>query len=330
MQLKNFSFLVLFFCILANITLAEDYRIEVADYPKEIFIERGWIKYFNVIVINDGDANLNNVTISFDGEFPQWFEVQTNKTDILQINNNASFLVKLNVPSGVEAISYSFILIAKSKEVTNSKTFTVRAFKSKADMMLYQIQKLEIEIEDVQRNVTKVESSGKNVTSIVNILNEAKNYIETSKNYISKEEYTKATDLMINVENLIKEATYDLSIAPSNTPMFSSSGFSFDWSLITIPVIAVILIVFYFIFKGRKKEVITKTPLVKIKEIILEGKDLKNLEDELNKIENSRNLLEEEFKENLISKESYDELKAKYEKRMLELKAEIERNKKIV
>jgi hypothetical protein len=54
------------------------------------------------------------------------------------------------------------------------------------------------------------------------------------------------------------------------------------------------------------------------------------LENELKGIENSRNLLEEEFKENLISKESYDELKTKYEKRMAEISAEIERNRKIV
>ncbi|MEM5778721.1 MAG: hypothetical protein QXK49_03785, partial [Candidatus Aenigmatarchaeota archaeon] len=68
----------------------------------------------------------------------------------------------------------------------------------------------------------------------------------------------------------------------------------------------------------------------KIKEIVLEGREVKGLEEELKKIENSINLLEEEYKGNLISKESYDELKEKYERRKAEIKAEIERNKKVV
>lgn len=196
--------------------------------------------------------------------------------------------------------------------------------------MLYQIQKLEIDIEDIQRNATKIEISGKNVTGVKNILDEAKNDLETSKGYISKEEYIKATEFMINVENLIKEASYDLSIAPSKTTNTSSSeGFLFE--LFIISVIAIIAIILFYNFKVRKKkENVIKTPVVKIKEIVLEGKDVKTLENELEKIENSRNLLEEEFKENLISKESYDELREKYEKRIEELKAEIERNRTIV
>jgi DNA-binding protein YbaB len=309
--------------------IAEDYRMDIVDHPKEILIERGWVKYFNVVVTNSGNGNLNNVTIYFDGEFPQWFEVQTNKTDVLQINNNASFLVKLNVLSTAESGTYSFILYAKSKEITDSKTFSIRVFKSKSDMMLYQVQKLEIEIEDMQRNVTKAENLGKNVTGVINVLNEAKDYLETSKSYIDKEEYEKATNLMINVENLIKEAIFDLSIAPSKNVITSISEVSFEWVVIPFAIIIATVIIFYM-FKRRKREGFIKTPVVKIKEIVLEGKDVKNLENELKKIENSANLLEEEFKENLISKESYDELKAKYERRITELKSEIERNKKII
>jgi thymidylate synthase len=73
--------------------------------------------------------------------------------------------------------------------------------------------------------------------------------------------------------------------------------------------------------------------VIKIKEIIRENKDIKDtktFENELKEVENSRDLLNEEFRENLLSKESYDELKEKYEKKIEDLKAEIERNRKVV
>jgi len=324
-MLRKILYLVLLFCIFSRITLAA-YEIDAVEYPKEILIERGWMKYFNVVVTNNGDLNLNNVTISFDGEFPQWFDTQSS-VSTLQVNSNASFLVKLNVPANVEAKTYPFILNIKSKEVTNTKSFTVIVFKSEADAMLYQIQELETEIEDTQRDANRVENSGKNVTSATNDLNEAKNYLDISKDYINKEEYENATDLMINAENLIKKATYDLSIAPPKA-LVTPSGFPFEFT-IPIPIIAIIII-FIFSLRSRKKKATTiKQPVVKIKEIGLGGKDVENLENELNDIENSRNLVEEEFKENLISKESYDELKERYERRISELKAKIERNKSI-
>ena len=337
---KKILFLVLFFCILSSLSLA-DYRINAVDYPKEILVQRGWTLYLNITIMNAGDENLNNATISFEGEFPQWFEVQTNQTGILGADNNASFLVKLTVPSAADARTYSFVLSVKSKEASNADMFIVRVFDSKVDMMLYQIQKLEIEIEDVKRNATEVGKSGKNVSSVINVLNEANSSLESARSYASQGEDKKATDSMINAENLVKEASYDLSIAPPNI-LASSSSSSLDW--VALPVVAIIItavaVVFYFRtkkvkypvskkgeFEVSKKETVIEAPVEKIREIVLEGRDVQNLENEMKDVQNSLNLLEDEFKENLISQESYDELKAKYERRILELKGEIDRNK---
>ncbi|MEM5778120.1 MAG: hypothetical protein QXK49_00610, partial [Candidatus Aenigmatarchaeota archaeon] len=257
-MLKTIFFLILFFCIFANLVLAE-YKIEILELPKEIFVERGWLKYLNIIVNNNGTLDISNVTISFDGEFPNWFELQTNQIDLLEVNKNASFLVKLSVPSDAETKSYSFILFAKSKEITNSKTFSIRVFKSKADMMLYQIKVLELKIDEIQNNAKKAEESGKNVTAILNLLSEAKGYLESSKNYINNEEYERVTDLMINVENLIKEAEYDLTIAPLKITT-SNSGFPFE--MLLIPIFIILFIV--LIFLRKNKESVKKIPVVKI------------------------------------------------------------------
>lgn len=319
-----FVSLILIFLISIDIVLAE-YRIDVIEYPKELLIERGWTNYFNVVVKNIGDSILNNVTIYFDGEFSQWFEVTTNKTDVLQISANSSFMVKLSVPPDAEAKSYSFNLYSKSQEITSSKTFTLKVFESKTGMMLYQVQKLELEIDYIKLNATKVENSGKNVSSVMDTLDEAKDYVDASKNYINNEKFQEATELMINIENLIKKANYDLSIAPPKIPQLDTSGYSFQYDLfIIIPIVAVAALGFY-VLKLRSRASIK--PPSTIKSVLLEEKRPNLLETQLSEAENSKKLVEDEFKENLISKESYDELIEKYEKTISDLKQEIEKKK---
>ena len=319
-----FVSLILIFLISIDIVLAE-YRIDAVEYPKELLIERGWTNYFNVVVKNIGDSILNNVTIYFDDEFSQWFEVTTNKTDVLQISANSSFMVKLSVPPDAEAKSYSFNLYTKSQEITSSKTFTLKVFESKKGMMLYQVQKLELEIEYIKLNATKVENSGKNVSSVMDILDEAKDYVDASKNYINNEKFQEATELMINIENLIKKANYDLSIAPPKIPQLDTSGYSFSYDLfIIIPIVAVAALGFY-ILKLRSRASIK--PPSTIKSALLEVKKPNLLETQLSEAENSKKLVEDEFKENLISKESYDELIEKYEKIISDLKQEIEKKR---
>jgi Zn-dependent metalloprotease len=328
MKEKFFIIILLSFLILNGITFAENYKINIVDYPEEIIVESGWMSYFNVVVMNIGDLNLNNVSIYFAGEFPQWFESQIKEKDVLGPKSNVSFLVKMSVPFIQETKTYSFVLNAKSKETTESKNFIIRIFKTKTDMMLYQVQKLEDEIENIEINATDVERSGKDITKVAEVLSEARELLDSSKNYINAGDYEAANRIMKNVENLIIEANFDLSISPPKTTPTATKEFSFE----TIIIIAMIstpislIAIFYYVLRKRKEP---PKRIDKIKEVIAEGKGPRNLENEVKDIESSKNLLEEEFKENLISKESYEELRGKYERRIIELRAEAERSRKI-
>ena len=235
-------------------------------------------------------------------------------------------MVKLSVPPDADPKSFSFILYSKSKEILSSKTFTVKVFKSKTDSMLYQVQKLELEIEYVKLNATKVENSGKNVTGVYNTLDEAKNYLETSKTYVNSGKYLEVTDLIINVENLIKKAVYDLSIAPAK--LISTDGsYSFSYELLIAILLLSVFALSFYVVKTRRRSPVK--PASNIKNVVLEQKKPTGLETELSEAENSKKLVEDEFKENLISKESYDELVEKYEKTISDLKQEIEKKKSV-
>jgi hypothetical protein len=325
MKMKIFLILAFSFFILSKTALAADYKIDIVDYPTDIMIESGWMQYFNVVVKNSGDSSLTNVSIYFDGEFPEWFESQIKQKDMLEPDDNVSFLVKISIPYNLESEAYPFILNVKSKEARSSESLDVRIFKTKTDMMLYQIQKIEVEADAIEKNATKLENLGKDITTITNVLNEIKYSLNEAKSYVNINEFDKATRLIKSVEILIKEATFDLTVAPPKESEEPTTQFQPE-IIVYIAIPLVIIVIFYIIIRRRKKEPLMR-PVDKIKGIVLEKGSTQS--NELTEIENSKNLLEEEFKENLISKESYVELKEKYEKRILELKGEADRNKKV-
>jgi hypothetical protein len=51
-----------------------------------------------------------------------------------------------------------------------------------------------------------------------------------------------------------------------------------------------------------------------------EGKASKGTKDKIQSLKDAESLLEEEYSEGLISKESYEELKSKYEEKILDLR----------
>jgi hypothetical protein len=105
------------------------------------------------------------------------------------------------------------------------------------------------------------------------------------------------------------------------------------WISLSVLLILVILILDIIRLKQKLNKIEKQKSgdeVEKVNEIILKVKDLEKLENELKETEKLRKLIEEEFKDNLILKESYEELKGEYERRISELNAEIEKNKKIV
>jgi hypothetical protein len=86
--------------------------------------------------------------------------------------------------------------------------------------------------------------------------------------------------------------------------------------------IIVLLTALIYLVRKIKIENKVRLPNLRLKELIVENSRLKVLEQEIEKIKESQNIIEEESKESMISKESYDELKVKYQEKLLELESE--------
>jgi len=300
-------------------------KINITEYSEEILIERGWMKYLNIIVKNVGNEELHNVTISVEGIYPEWFEVQTNKTSLLSINETSTFILKLSISSVAETESYFFSLTVKSDEVSDKKNFTVSIFKSRTELMLYQIQILRDNINELEEETNDAERIGMGVTMVRDILKEAKYLLDASENQVNDNMYNQATETINEVRDLIKKVEYELSIV-SPIPPITVLGVPWEWILLLI-IIAFILI--FYLIRKKVKMAHIRVPGLKvglhIKKLILDGKKLKNLEEELENLKESENLIEEEYKEGLISKESYNELKSKYEEKILNIENELKK-----
>jgi len=322
MYFASIIFLVLF--INKAVATAE---MEITDYPKEILVERGWLKYSNIIISNKGDTELHNIKVSVAGEFPDWFDFQPNKTDSLMPYANSTIIMKISVPSDANTDTYSFYLSAESSEIASIKSFTMKVFSSQTDLMLYQIQTLETKIRDIEKNITEAQKIGKNVESAKATLAEAKTSLEDSKYYVNNNMQSKATETIIDIENSISKIEYDLS--RPQTSSVSGSSFPFEW-LVIIPIILVLSIIFYKVKGGKVPSQIQmpiKMPDLNVKNIILEGNEQKNFEADLEKLRQSKKLLDDEFKQNLISRETYEELNMRYERDIANIENEIRKTK---
>ncbi len=287
-------------------------RIEITNYSEEILVEKGWIKYTSFLIKNTGEKDLHNVYVSIEGEHPEWFKIETNKTEVLAPNETVEFFAKLSVPMSAEAGVYSFYVNAKSDEASDRKSFIVRVFSSRAELLLYQIQTLREKIDRLEEKMRKAEREGKDVSLIRDMIDEARGKLNSAEGYVYRKGYDKAIELIRDVEDLTKEIEYEISVAPPIKP--PPMLIPVEWLIILILLTILIMLLIYNFLKRKTPQKIL--PEVNLKEMIVEKDKKGKINKELEELREACSLIEEEFKEGLLSKESYEELKSKYEEKI--------------
>lgn len=294
--------------------------------PEEILIEKGWTNFISFSINNSGDVALKNVSASIDGTFSKWFELQSNKIDALEVNKETDLVAKVSIPAEIAIGNYNFSFSVKSSDVSGKKDFTVRIFESRDDLLLYQIQNLKNNLSELEKEADRIESTGKNLTSIRSLFYQINSELNSAKDQVNNKQYTQVTETIRDVGKLFIEASFDISNPPGPIETKGNENLNIsnkDIFFISLGIgIVVLLIALIYLLRKIKIENKVRLPNLRLKELIVENKRLKEVEKEIEKTKEAQSIIEEESKENMISKESYDELKVKYQEKLLELEGE--------
>ena len=313
--------ILLIFLVFATTVFAAP-AMEIANYENDILIEKGWIRYISIDVDNTGDVYLNNVNVFVQGQKPSWFNVETNSTNIAP-NQTASFLLKLYVPSDEENGKYYFTLNAASEEASASQEFSIEIYSSRTEMLLDQIESFRNKIAELRSEADDAEIRGRNVDSVKVYLTEASPLLEAASNDVSNNLLDSATEKIRNAEISIQKAEYDLSVAATVPIAEQAMPISFEWILIIVlSIIIISLFLWFFVLKKNvyMRKIPGKIPGLKIKRMIKQETSKRKSSDDIKNLEEAASLLEEEYREGLISKESYEEMKTKYEEKILNIR----------
>ena len=314
---------ITFLCLLlANPVLAEP-QMEI-EFERELLVERGWLKYVDIIVNNVGDVELNNVIVDLENENYDWFNVIDDNIDIIP-GNSVKIKVKLDIGSGVSVGSYEFSLIIRSDQLIESEIINVQVFSSEKEMLEYQIGSLEKRFKALEADVKEAELEGKLVDNITVTLSWISSVIEEANRLVLGDMFGTANEKIKNVDYLLKEAEYDLSIAESRKSPLEPG--EVDWSLYLIGFVIIVIIFISLRNKKLKGRVIGKAfklSGVKLKRLVLNS-GTEKIENEINGLKDNQRLLDEELKNKTISKSSYDELSILNKERILELEQKLKK-----
>ncbi len=299
---------------ISNVSIAAP-RIEISEYPAEIEIERGWAKFITVSLNNTGSGILHNISVQIK-DIPQgWSEIQT--APAAQMSGSQTFLIRFSVPDSVKSGNYRARIRAVSAEASDEKDVIVRIFASKEELIKYQIETIREKLSALEAITNQTEREGKDVRTIRSGIADINAQISVAENYLNNKKYDDASNAIYNVREMINTLRGDLESLrreKAEAPLIS-------WMLIAIiglvAAIAVIFVYFYRKIKGN--ETLAMQKFYEMKRMILGRASGARTMNDMEKTRRMIRLIQKEYDEELISKETYEELKRINEEKLLTL-----------
>ncbi|MBU3957608.1 MAG: hypothetical protein KKB25_00870, partial [Nanoarchaeota archaeon] len=284
----------------------------ITGYPAEIEIERGWAKFVTVTVNSSGVSH--NVSVKFLDIPDEWFEVQTQPAQTL--DGSKQFLVRFSIPSEIKSGNYKARLIATSAESSDEKEVIIRVFSSKEELIKYQLETIKEKILYLDALLNQTERDGKDVRKLRDALDGIKLQAENAESLLDRKLYDGASSTIITIKELLNtlEADIDALRKEKAEPLLAS------WALFGIIGLGVLLVIF-FIYLSRKikgSEKFTLQKFSEIKRLVLGKTAGAGLRGDMEKTRKMIKLIQKEYNEGMITKETYEELKRINEEKLLQ------------
>jgi len=299
-------------------------KLEIVDWTKELEIERGWIGFLLVTVKNSGNVDLSNIFINIQGVDPSWFELP--KSFDLKVGENQSFSIRFAIPMNAKSGNYDGKIIVSSLETGDEKSFVLRVFASRAELIYYQILSLKKRLQEIENKMLIAEKEGKDTAKVKELLDDARDKLMIAERYLNEKLYDDAKEMTEMAREYLDKAEYELQIAkPVERPVLADLIAALrKWLLlILMTVIGSTTLILILVIRGRKYEMKVSIPPEVLKRAVIGVVSAQKLREEKEKLNKILAILEEEYREGIISKESYEELKKKTEEKIAEIEKKL-------
>lgn len=291
-------------------------KIEIISYPKEVEIEKGWSGYAILGVNNSGDLELHNIEVKVEGIDDSWVEIPK-KISSLSPGKLANFTIRFDIPKYVKSGNYEGNFTVTSDEAKDKKPFILRIFETREELIYYQIQTIENRLDKLENEIVQAERENKDVRKAKEILEDARSNIRIAQEYLDSKMYDKAKERIMVTKDLLNQAEMEIKTAKKYLfPFFGPLGVQYQLLTVTAILILALILIIYIVKKVKHISPKNIPSAAEIKKMILPKRNLKMLEDEKDKLEKTLKLLEEEYKQGIISEESYKELKESNERKL--------------
>ncbi|MEM5799855.1 MAG: hypothetical protein QXZ43_04300, partial [Candidatus Aenigmatarchaeota archaeon] len=202
-------------------------------------------------------------------------------------------------------------------------------FSSREELLRYELEKVKKEYEDVMNRTKQAEKDGKDVSSVLLLLDEAKKNIDDAESMLERKDYDNALEKIMAAGNLINRAREMLPKLPKAKPMVLP-GLPLSTFLIILIILILVSTILVFMIKKKiidlsklfKKE---KTEAEMVAEALKkESPEKQALLEEKEKINKVIALLDAEVREGIISKEAYEELKKRNQEKLEEIERKLQ------
>ena len=315
-----------------NVAAVEEpvYSIEITKlYPDKMLIERGGVRYLIVKVKNTGNQDLSDLTAYIDG-IPSSWAVPAELSQLSK-GKTSTFLIKLNVPQNEKPREIKTFVKVVSDKVSAKKEFSIQVFQSKEELIKAVIDNTKNSLKELELKAAQI-GQEYNITKVVENMEQANDLIQLSEKNLDDGNLIKAMNFIEEAKNTIERGNYLLASGRKEKVVVYKFPFvqtaTAVGGLLAFALVGVLLILLVHGNYSRSKEissikkVITPTIRVErgIKQKAINKEKVKTfIELKKSEIEDLMDTLQTQFQRGLISAQTYEELKKKYEKDMLHI-----------
>lgn len=303
-------------------------NISITAYPTDINIERGYYNedwnHVTVSVRNTGSVTLHNVTLNITGFSSDWLTLSPKIIENLTAAESIIFDLWVNVPGSSSAQTYEVSIRAESDEAADNVTSTLRVFESTRALYQYEIDKLYEDLADMEARATSLQAQNYDVSSITELLNQARSRLGMAQNYLDNDQLDEAKYPIVGARNLLEEA--ERIFATLQRPTVITELLLPWWVyLLLLLFIVVVIVLIYMVFRGRRSKRLVEEMYAAGGEeyserITREVKKRKPEDERIERLEAALKTLKRQHDEGLLSDEVYNELKEKQEEQLKRLK----------